>query len=281
MTHRPRTALLAALAGAIGLGATGAIALLLPFAQAHDRATLEGFTALSHTRAAPLADTVGHLVDPSGYVLIGLVFVAIALLRGRPRLALVVPLIMLAAVASAELLKPLIGATRGGDWLTASSKVAAGSWPSGHATAAMTIALCGVLVAPRSLRPLAAALGTALTVGVSYSILLLHWHFPSDVLGGLLLAGTSVALGVALLWWADARWPARSGRRAISRGVRHPLTPAAIVTAVLACAIALFIDRGQVAGAAEVAPASFTAAAIGIAAIAGMFAATLAFVLRR
>jgi membrane-associated phospholipid phosphatase len=202
-------------------------------------------------------------------------------LRGRPRLALVVPLIMLAAVASAELLKPLIGATRGGDWLTAGSKVAAGSWPSGHATAAMTVALCGVLVAPRSLRPLAAALGTALTVGVSYSILLLHWHFPSDVLGGLLLAGTSVALGVALMWWADARWPARSGRRAISRGVRHPLTPAAIVTAVLACAIALFIDRGQVAGAAEVAPASFTAAAIGIAAIAGMFAATLAFVLRR
>src|SRR6266436_2268989 len=128
MTHRPRTALLAALAGAIGLGATGAIALPSPFAQAHDRATLEGFTALSHTQAEPLANAISHLVDPSLYVLIGLVFIAIALLRGRPRLALVVPLIMLLSVTSAELLKPLIGATRGGDWLTSGSKVAAGSW---------------------------------------------------------------------------------------------------------------------------------------------------------
>jgi hypothetical protein len=145
----------------------------------------------------------------------------------------------------------------------------------------MTVALCGVLVAPRSLRPLAAALGTVLTVGVSYSILLLQWHLPSDVLGGLLLAGTCVALGVAVLWSAEARWPARSGRRAISRGVGQPLAPAAIVTAALAGAIALFIERGQVAGAAAVAPASFTVAAIGIAALAGMFAATLAFVLRR
>src|SRR5258708_29953314 len=184
MTRSPRTALLAALAGAIGLATTGAIALLLPYAQAHDRATLQGFTALSHTRAAPLANTIGHLVDPSGYALIGLVFIVIALLRGRPRLALVVPLIMLLAVASAELLKPLIGASRGGDWLTAGAQVAAGSWPSGHATAAMTVALCGVLVSPSSLRPLAVALGTPLTVGVRYSVLLLQWDFPRRVLRG-------------------------------------------------------------------------------------------------
>jgi membrane-associated phospholipid phosphatase len=283
--HRPKTALLAALAGAIGLAATGAVALLSPYAQAHDSATLRGFTALSHTSAAPLANTVGHLVDPFGYVLVGIVFVAVALLRGRPRLALVVPLIMTLAVASAELLKPLVDATRSGDWLTASWKVTAGSWPSGHATAAMTVALCGVLVAPRAWRALTAVLGTALTVGVSYSVLLLHWHFPSDVLGGLLLAATSVALGVALLWWADARWPAHAGRRALSRrfsaGARHPVAPAAIAAVGLAGAIALFIDRGQVAGAAEVAPASFTAAAVAIAAIAGAFAATLAFALRR
>lgn len=282
MTRSPRKALFAALAGAIGLATTGAIALLSPYAQAHDRATLEGFTALSHTRAAPLANSIAHLVDPSRYVLVGLAFVAIALFRGRPRLALAVPLIMLVAVASAELLKPLIDATRGGgDWLTSGSKVGDGSWPSGHATAAMTVALCGVLVSPPSLRAFAVALGTTLTVGVSYSILLLHWHFPSDVLGGLLLAGTCVALGVAALWWADARWPAHSARRAISRGVRHPFAPAAIVIVALACAIALFIERAQVAGAAEVAPASFTAAAIAIAAIAGAFAAILAFALRR
>jgi membrane-associated phospholipid phosphatase len=285
MTHRSKTALLAALAGAFGLAGTGAIAQLSSYAQAHDTATLRGFTALSHTHAAALANAVSHLVDPSRYVVVGLVFVAITLLRSRPRLALVVPLIMLVSVASAELLKPLVGAHRGSDWLQAAPNLTTGSWPSGHATAAMTIALCGVLVAPRVLRPLAAMLGTALTVGVSYSILVLHWHFPSDVLGGLLLAATVVSIGVAGLWWADERWPARTGRKAISRGVslgvRHPLTPAALVAVVLAGAIALFIQRGQLAGAAEIAPASFTAAAIAIAAIAGGFAATLAFALRR
>jgi hypothetical protein len=192
---------------------------------------------------------------------------------------------MLVSVGGAELLKPLIGAHRGGDWLAAAPNLSTGSWPSGHATAAMTVALCGVLVAPRAWRPLAAVLGTALTVGVSYSILVLHWHFPSDVLGGLLLAATSVALGVAALWWADARWPARTGRAAISRGVsvglRQALAPAALVAAVLVLAIALFIDRAEIAGAAAVAPESFSAVAIAIAAIAGAFAATLAFALRR
>lgn len=285
VVRRPKPALLAALAGAIGLATTGAIALLSPFWAAHDAATLRGFTALSHTRAGSLANDIGHLVDPRGYVLAGLAFVGVALLRRRPRLALVVPLIMTFSVMSAELLKPLIGAHRGSDWLVSAPNLTTGSWPSGHTTAAMTLALCGVIVAPRVLRPLAAMLGTALTVGVSYSILVLHWHFPSDVLAGLLLAATCVALGVAALWWADARWPARTGRAAISRGVsvgvRHPLAPAVVVGVALAAAIALFIDRAQVAGASEVAPASFTAAAIAIAAIAGFFATALAFALRR
>jgi membrane-associated phospholipid phosphatase len=285
VVRRPRTATLAALASAIGLATTGAIALSSHYWAAHDAATLRGFTALSHTRAGSIANTIGHLVDPRHYVLIGLVFVGIALLRRRPRLALVVPLTMLFSVMSAELLKPLVGAHRGTDWFATVPNLTTGSWPSGHATAAMTVALCGVLVAPRALRPLAAMLGTALTVGVSYSILVLHWHLPSDVLGGLLLAATWAALGVAALWWADARWPARAGRRALSRGlsigVRHPLAPALLVAVALAGAIALFIDRAQIAGASEFAPASFTAAAIAIAAIAGGLATALAFALRR
>ena len=62
---------------------------------------------------------------------------------------------------------------------------ATNSWPSGHSTAAMTLALCAILVAPPVLRTAAAILGGAFAVGVGYALLVLGWHYPSDVLGGL------------------------------------------------------------------------------------------------
>lgn len=279
MPRTSRSALIASGACLAGLATTGAVALLSPYARAHDTATLSGFTVLSHTRAATFADAVARLVDPPGYIVLLLLLGATALARGRPRVALAVPAMMLLAVGSAELLKPLVDASR--SIHLAASNVGDGSWPSGHATAAMAAALGAVIAVPRTLRPLAAALGTALTVGVSYSVLLLSWHFPSDVLGGLLLAAAWGAGAVALLRWADARWPSRAGRAAISRGLRHPIAPALAVLALLGTAIAEFVTRGEVDGAAHIAPASFTLAAIGIAMLAGAIAAALAFALRR
>src|SRR5918911_585475 len=67
------------------------------------------------------------------------------------------------------------------------------------ATAAMTLALCGVMVTPPRLRPSAAALGGGFAVAVSYSILMLAWHFPSDVLGGFLVAALWTLLAVTAL----------------------------------------------------------------------------------
>jgi membrane-associated phospholipid phosphatase len=274
-------ALVAALACATGFAAVGAVALLSPFARTHDIATASGFESLASTRAASLANSFAHLVDPSRFVVVVLAFVGIALVRGRPRVAVIVPVTMLAAVASAELLKPLLALRRGADWLTPAVGTHTASLPSGHATAAMAIALCGVVVAPRSVRSLAAALGSTLAIGVGYSVVMLGWHLPSDVLGGILLAATWVALGVALLWWADARWPARSGRAAVARGVRRSQVPALAVGLILTGVVAMFIARSQLAGASAVAPRSFTAAALVIAALAAAPAAALAFALRR
>jgi membrane-associated phospholipid phosphatase len=277
----PRWALLAAAACATGFAATGAVALLSPFARAHDVATASGFESLAGTRASSLANGVAHVIDPSQFVVIALLFAGVALLRGRPRVALIVPATMVAAVATAELLKPLLALPRGADWLTPAVTTHTASWPSGHTTAAMVIAMCGVVVAPRALRPLAAALGSALAIGVGYSVVMLGWHLPSDVLGGILLAATWSALAVALLWWADARWPARTGRAAVARGVRHSQVPALAVGLMLMTTVALFIARSHLAGASAVAPKSFTAAALIIAALAAAPAAALAFALRR
>ena len=287
MHHRPANALLATLLCVGGLMVTGAVALILPVAQAHDIATLPGFAALGgHTRVSQLATVLVHSVDPVPYAVAAALLVAVAVLRGRPRVALAVPLAMFAASATTELLKPLVGHPRSSEWLSGGGLSGIASWPSGHATAAMMVALGAVLVAPPLLRPLVALLGTGLAVGVSYSILVLGWHFPSDVLGGFLVAGGWVSLTLAALWWAEARWPERSGRRALERvgrttGRAGLLAPAALLAASFGAAVAVLAVRGRLLETYGAAHLSFVAGALAIAGLAATQATVMAVALRR
>jgi hypothetical protein len=58
---------------------------------------------------------------------------------------------------------------------------------------------------------------TAFSVAVCYSFLELEWHYPSDVLGGFLVAATWTLLAAAALDLVDARWPRRWGRPTTGR----------------------------------------------------------------
>ena len=108
--RRPVKALAAALICLAGLVVTGVIALIVPVGVAHDAATLNGFTRLSgRPRLGELAGVLAHSVDPSRYVVYVAVLAAVALIRGRRRLALAVPVAMVGASATTELLKPLVG----------------------------------------------------------------------------------------------------------------------------------------------------------------------------
>ena len=151
----------------------------------------------------------------------------------------------------------------------------------------MMVALCGVLVAPRRLRPLVALLGTGLAVGVSYSILVLGWHFPSDVLGGFLVAGAWVSLAVAGLWAAEARAPSPS---ATSRRPDHAaappdpadlLAPVALLAGTFAAGIAVLAARGRLVATYGAAHLSFVVGAIAIAGLAAVLATGMAAALRR
>ncbi len=99
---------------------------------------------------------------------------------------LAIAAILLGANVTTQLLKPLLAAPRPAR--CPAGPVGAASWPSGHATAAMSLAPVLVLAAPARLRPAVAALGAAFAVAVSYSFLTLGWHYPSDVFGGFLVA---------------------------------------------------------------------------------------------
>src|SRR3954469_1112751 len=213
MRRDPKLALLGAFACLYGLLATGAIALLSSTAQAGDSAALGGFMSLNHGRATEAAVWLAHLCDPPTYGFFGAILVVVALARRRPRTALVVPVVLVGAEVTAQVLKPLLATPRASEWLE--SHLATASWPSGHATAALALALCAVLVAPARLRPIVALLGAGFAAAVAYAILVLAWHFPSDVLGGFLVATMWSLLGVAaLLTWEHRRPSPRRSPRA-------------------------------------------------------------------
>jgi membrane-associated phospholipid phosphatase len=281
MRQKPSHALLAALAGAIGLLVTGLVAFRWPLVRAHDAASLAGFVALSsHSRLHGLADFIANSVDPVPYAAVGLVLALIALLRRRWVLAAVVPVTMFSASATTELLKPIVGQVRYSDWFGPGHQIAAASWPSGHATAAMTLGLCAVLVAPAILRPVVAVLGCALAIGVSYSILILQWHFPSDVLGGYLVAAMWVSLAIAVLWWGQERWPVRDEPVAEQLLVGALFVPLAALGLVVGGAFGLLLVRTRIAATYASVHASFLVGAGLIALLAALLAASVTVAMR-
>jgi membrane-associated phospholipid phosphatase len=209
--RRPGAAGALAVAGLclLALAIVWVIAELVPAAQLKDAVALHDFTLLDRPGVETLGNFLLHLLDPTQFVLWGVALVAVALARERPRLAVAVAVLMPLAPLTSELLKPLlahphvqIGAVH----------IGPASWPSGHSTAAMTLSLSAVLVAPARMRVLVAWVGGAFTLAVGCSLLILAWHMPSDVLGGYLVAVFWTALAVAALRASERRWPTRRRR---------------------------------------------------------------------
>lgn len=190
----------------LGLAAVWLVAQLVPAAHVRDALTLRDFTLLSHPHVDRVANLLIDLLEPLLFVVWGAALVAVALARGRPRVAVAVALVMALAPFTAETLKPLLAHPH---VHMGAAHIGAASWPSGHSTAALTVVLCAVLVAPARRRPLVATLGAIYALAVGCSLLILAWHMPSDVLGGYLVATLWMALAVASLRFADRRWPRR------------------------------------------------------------------------
>ncbi len=210
MTRRPLALLTFAAISAAAAVAVWLVALGVPRGRALDVSALEAFGGVARPPLSPSINGIAHLADPAPFVLGGLVLVTIALLRRRPLLALAVPAILLAANVTTQLLKPALADVRLIE-LHHVQSVYPGSWPSGHATAAMSLALCGVLVVGPRLRPVAALLGAGYAVAVGYALVVASWHLPSDVLGGYLVAATFALAGAASVAALEARHPARRG----------------------------------------------------------------------
>lgn len=277
----------------IGAGAGILLLVLTWFAAFHvgvvkraDQSILSGFLGLHLPRLQELATFIAHLCNPNPYVYLAAVPVLVALVRRRPRVAVTLVVILLGANVTTQLLKPLLAEPRLSSIPGFETIVSPASWPSGHATAAMSLALCGVIAASPRWRAFVAALGAAFAIAVCYSFLTLGWHYPTDVLGGFLVATTWTLAGIAGLSLLAARSPRAASSTtdtlAARLSLRETLAPpaAAIVAGVaLIGAVALARPHGVVSYAR--AHQVFMLGAGAIAVLGLMLATGLALALRR
>ncbi len=280
MSRRPLTLLALAAMSAGTAVAVWFVALGVPRGAALDASAMQSFTGVARPPVQPQVIGVAHLADPAPLLLGAISLVVVALLRRRPLMALLVPVILVGANATTQLLKPALADVRVIDLLGITT-VYPGSWPSGHATAAMSLALCGVLVVGPQLRALAALLGAGYAIAVGYALVALGWHLPSDVLGGYLVAATFTLLGAAVLAALEARRPepVQAARAPALAPISLPaLTAGACALVALAGAMAILSAPGMVLSALDHPTA--IAAGIGIGALGLMLTAGLAAALR-
>lgn len=91
----------------------------------------------------------------------------------------------LAAIGIAEYLaKPIVARTYGGSL----------SFPSGHMASVGAVVACFILAVPPKLRWVAVVLGTAVDVALAAALVLLRWHYLTDV-----LAGAAIAIATVLV----------------------------------------------------------------------------------
>jgi membrane-associated phospholipid phosphatase len=202
-----------------------------------DAAALHGFVSIHRPKVDGIATALAHSCNPLPYAIACLAVIAVALKTRGLRTAALIGVFLVGANATSQALKPALAYHRElyhSDWHL--YNLADAAYPSGHATAAMSISLAVLMVTPRAYRPLVAALGAAFTVAVSFALLILQWHFPSDIVGGYLVATTWGFVSIALLGYINERWPDRGTVRVAAREAMP--TSVIAITAWIALAIA-------------------------------------------
>jgi membrane-associated phospholipid phosphatase len=140
-----------------------------------------------HTAAESIAHLFYDLASPLPQMVLLALACAIALRRGLPARAIAAALLVLGANLTSQLLKLLLSHPRYQP-LLGSWQINPASFPSGHSTAAIAMTLAYLLVSPPGWRRWLLLLGGVSSLAVGCSVVALHYHYPSDVVGGWLVA---------------------------------------------------------------------------------------------
>ena len=261
-----RIAVLAALACAL----VYVVALGTRWGLRVDAKALPGSTGgIAWERAHAAARRAVHTISVAT-ILVGAVGAAlVALRRQRRDLAVVAIATLAGANLTTFILKPLLGHADalGGE----ASRTINDSFPSGHATAAMSLALVAVVVSPRRWRPWVAVAAAAYAATVGVALVLRFDHYPSDVVGGYLVATAwATAMAAIALRHREHAVPAPAPLPMPPRGTLLIALGLVIAAAGLLAAPARHLDHGV-----------FAVSAVAIAGIALLLPVGLTFVLAR
>ncbi len=236
-----KSPLVAAAACFLAFGAVLACAYAVGPIGRLDATALHGLMALDNSVSDVPAHIAAHAADPAPLMAILAVLFAWGWSLGRRREAVAAVALVAGANLIGLLLKAVLAHPRYRSIL-GDNQLGAEAFPSGHATSAMSIALAAVLVAPARVRVAVASAAAVYVIAVATSLLVLGWHFPSDVLGGLLFSCGAYFLAVAAIREGAAR---RAGVAA--RNVRLGLSPGlgGVAVAVLAGTAVIALSRAE------------------------------------
>jgi membrane-associated phospholipid phosphatase len=217
--ERAKLPLLASLACLVAVGLLALAAYSLGPLERFDARSLVHLSLTLESRPYRVADHLVRLADPLPLLAMLAVLCGCALALGRRREAIAAAAVVAGANVTTQLLKGLLAHPRFQPYAEFHQPWP-DAFPSGHATAAASIAVALVLAAPSRIRPAAAGLAAAYAGAVGLAVVALEWHYPSDVVGGFLVASAWGFAAVAALRVAAPASPApraqASSRFAIS-----------------------------------------------------------------
>jgi len=217
---------LVGLAAAAGVALTYQLFVRGSLGQSVDTAALQG-ADVGHPRAVEIMSRTLNGTTLVSLVAVCLAAAAIGVIRRRLDLAIGAALLVVAANLTAQLLKTRL------DRPDLDGFPAPNSFPSGHTTAAASVAFALVLVLPAAIRGMVSLIGATYVAVIAVATVWAEWHRPSDTIAALLVTLAWGGLVAAALRARRIRVPAVAGRRSRVSTMLFLLT-AAVTTAVAA-----------------------------------------------
>ncbi len=206
-----------------------------------------------------------NTIGVTSLIVAGVALSLLALSRRRPRLAIGVAAIIIGANITTQLLKTEL--LDRPDLLQRPRAAITPSFPSGHATVAMSLALGFVLVVPARFRVMAGVIGIGYAVLIGAGTLTSGWHRPSDVIAAYFVTTTWVAFIAAwIIAWRGTQQARRPWRPMIlGRLLSSPRLlfggAGLLIVALLISGTVLLVLNGRELTAIEVGPSYLGAVA--------------------
>ncbi|MGX6603847.1 phosphatase PAP2 family protein [Micromonosporaceae bacterium Da 78-11] len=183
----------AALAAA-GVAAVYRVFIRTSLGQVVDTASMRGGD-VNHAKVVEVLSRALNGTTLASLVLVCLVAAVIGVLRKRIDLAIGSALMVIGANASTQLLKTRLHRPNLDDFPLPNS------FPSGHTSAAASVAFALILVLPYAIRGMVTLIGFAYATIIAIATVWAEWHRPSDTVAALLVVlawGALVTFGIRL-----------------------------------------------------------------------------------